>query len=155
MWRCFYSYVTGRSSQFWYPGLWGDPWSEKRLIWCWRTIRDLREQMELLFFFPFLFFFPATRGIPPNSGLLPALSMPPQLLAWPVESELLWSQLAADSCSQAKQSIDPGCRFHTRVSGGRRWSLMCLCRVCGVRGRRGDKVMTSLCNFWCVCMYHH
>lgn len=163
MWQCFYSYITGKSSQFWYPGLWGDPWSDhkhpgqlckKNESDARRTIHDLREQMELLFF-PFFFSSPATRGIPPNSGLLPALSMSPQLLAWPVESELLWSQLAADSCSQAKQSIDPGCRFHTRVSGGRRWSLMCLCRVCGVKGRHGDKVMTSLCYFWCVCVCHH
>lgn len=163
MWRCFYSYVTGRSSQFWYPGLWGDLWSDhKHPGNCAKKINLMLKNDPRFegadgasLFFSFFIFFPATRGIPPNSGLLPALSLPPQLLAWPVESELLWSQLAADSCSQAKQSIDPGCRFHTRVSGGRRWSLMCLCRVCGVRGRRGDKVMTSLCNFWCVCMYHH
>ena len=67
MWQCFYSYITGKSSQFWYPRLWGDPWSDhkhpgqlckKNESDARRTIHDLREQMELLFFPFFFFFFP-------------------------------------------------------------------------------------------------
>lgn len=63
-----------------------------------------------------------------------------------VETELLWSQFTASSCSQAKQSIDPVCHFHTLVSGGWWRCSMCLCHVCGVKEWLGDKV--SVCNGW-------
>lgn len=83
-------------------------------VWCWGTVQDSREQMALLLF---LFFFYHRRH-PPNSGLLTDPSISVQLLVVAVETELLWFQFAANSCSRAKQSIDPVCHFHTGVSGG-------------------------------------
>lgn len=58
----------------------------------------------------FFFFFNYARH-PPNSGLLSAPSISVQLPVWP-------SQFPSNSCSQAKQSIDPVYHFHTRVSEG-------------------------------------
>lgn len=49
-----------------------------------------------------------------------------------VESELLWSQFPTSSCSQAKQSIDPVCHFHSLMSGG--WWGSLVCHICSVRG---------------------
>lgn len=88
---------------------WGDLWpvhahlDHKRpgrfseWVWCWRMIQDSREQME-----PFL---PheasAQLGSPPRIKHLSAAA------SVAVETELLWSQFPTNSCSKAKQIIDP------------------------------------------------
>lgn len=146
--RHFLLIYPWQSGQFLYQGLWGDLWSSPR------TLRS-QTPGQLFKMSPVLKNDPRLEGA---DGAFSPHEASAQLRSPPfiehlsaaaglaVESELLWSQFPTNSCSRAKQSIDPVCHFHTLVSGGWWWSLMCSCHVCGVKGWPGHRMMSHNCS---------